>query len=138
MTRIARLLASMCLVQLISACQAVTEDRESWLIGTSVVTLLANPSDYDNLHVQTRGFLANDGGPVLFLTRDHARIHDIISGIPLSVPDEKIGSLRNSGCFDKYVSVIGRFVVEHEYVGKSLKVRSIRDILATRTCWRAD
>ena len=138
MLRVVRLLAAMWLVHAISACQGVKEDRESWLIGTSIVTLLAHPSDYDGIHVQTKGFLSNEGSPALFLTRDHAMVHDVPSAIPLTVSDEKLGPFRNSGCFDKYVSVVGRFVVEHEYVGKSIKVQTVRDALTTRTCWRED
>lgn len=136
MMRIARMLVSMCLVIVISACQSVSEDRESWLINTSLVTLLANPSEYDNIHVETTGFLAYEGDPVVFLTRDHAKAYDIASGIPLSVPDEKLKSLKNSSCYDKYVRVIGRFVVEHEYVGKSIQVQNIRDAFTTKTCWQ--
>lgn len=135
MMRIARLVVSTCLVVVISACQSVSEDRESWLVGASLVTLLANPSKYDNIHVSTMGFLAQAGGPVVFLTRDHAKAYDIISGIPLTVSDEKRKSLNNSSCFDKYVQVLGRFVVEHEYVGKSIQVQGIRDALTKKVCW---
>jgi len=84
------------------------------------------------------GFLADTGGPVLFLTRDHARAQDIASGIPLSLPDEQIDSLRNSSCFDKFVYVAGRFAVEQEYVGKTIKVQKISDAFTTKTCWRGD
>ena len=136
--RIARVLVSMCLVAVISACQSVKEDRESWLIWTSMVTLLANPSEFDKIHVRTMGYLADEGGPVLFLTRDHAKGFDVSSGIPLTVPDGKLKALRNSGCFDKHVYVRGRFVVEHEYVGKSINVQEVSDAFTRKTCWGED
>ena len=131
------MLVSVCLVVVISACQSVPEDRESWLINTSLVTLLANPSKYDNIHVETTGFLRYAGGPVVFLTRDHAKAYDIASGIPLDVPDEKRKSLKDASCYDKYVRVIGRFVVVHEYVGKIIKVQAIRDAFnhTSKDCW---
>lgn len=135
MMRIARMLVSACLVVVMSACQSVPEDRESWLINTSLVTLLANPSQYDNIHVETTGFLTDAGGPVVFLTRDHAKAYDIASGIPLTVPDEKRESLKNSSCYDKFVRFLGRFVVEHEYVGKIIQVQAITDAFTNKTCW---
>lgn len=101
-------------------------------------TLLTKLAEFDNLHIRTMGFLANEGGAVLFLSRDHAKAYDIASDIPLRVPDEKLESLRNSGCFDKYVYVEGRFAVEHEYVGKTIKVQKISNAFTTKTCWRGD
>jgi len=135
MMRIARMLVSVCLAVVISTSHSVSEDRESWLINTSLVTLLANLSEYDKIHVETTGFLAYEGGPVVFLTRDHAKAYDIASGIPLTVPDEKRESLKNSSCYDKFVRVLGRFVVEHEYVGKIIQVQAITDAFTNKTCW---
>lgn len=102
------------------------------------MTLLSNPSDYDNIHVATMGFLALAGDPVVFLTHEHAKAYDIVSGIPLTAPDEALKTLKNSSCFDKYVDVTGRFVVTREYVGKLIQVQEIRDAFTTKPCWREE
>lgn len=135
--RIPRLLVTIWLVAVTAACQSVREDRENWLTRVSLVALLAHPSDYDNRHIETMGFLAHEGEPAIHLTREHARAFDIASGVLLTVPDGSLKSLRNSGCFDKYVDVLGRFVVIHEYIGKDIRVRTIRDAFTKKVCWRA-
>ena len=127
--RLWRLLVSLWLVVVVSACQSVSTLGESSLIWISLVTLLGNPPEYDNIHVETMGFLVDERVPDLFLTRDHAEAYDVSSGIPL-LSDEGI----SSNCFDRYVYVIGRFVLDHEDVGRYIQVQSIRDALTRETC----
>jgi hypothetical protein len=131
--QLGRLLVSLWLMVGVSACQSVSTLGESSLIWLSLVTLLGNPPEYDNIHVETMGFLADERVPDLFLTRDHAEAYDVTSGIPLE-SDEAI----SSDCFNKYVYVIGRFVLDHETVGRYLQVQSITDASTKETCWRAE
>ena len=82
----------------------------------SMVRLLADPEAYSGSRVGTFGYLTIEhGGPLLFLTRDHAGVGDFQSAIEL--PAELSDALEP--CLNGYVRVVGRFVYD-KYRGSEL------------------
>jgi len=49
---------------------------------SSIITLLVNPSVYDGKVVRVVGFFTGSyGGSYVFLTKDHAKLHDVTNAI---------------------------------------------------------
>ena len=83
--------------------QSATDSNEE-VFRTSLVHMIATPSDLDGRVVIVAGFLDYQEGLYLFLTENHARIDDTHSAVPVLEPSVD-APLANSSCLGSFVYV---------------------------------
>lgn len=77
-------------------------------LSTSFVNLLVYPNELDGKEVHVYVYVGSSGSEI-FLTKDHAMGHDLLSSINLYHPHELPATKVLNGCIDKYVYVTGVF-----------------------------
>jgi hypothetical protein len=132
-TRTRKIAAHLAVLVLLLGVSAVTEgagEPEQRIV--SMVHLLARPSDLDGKIVLVRGYLI---GMRLYLTKDHAKIADSASSIPIESPGPEMMK-----CGDAYVAVNGVFGLRDEYgIVKTLEVARWSDgPVPVSTCWKRE
>lgn len=137
--QIAAHLAALVLLLGASLATGGAEEPEQRIV--SMVQLLARPSDLEGKIVLVRGYLEAGFGMRLYLTKDHAKIADSASSIPIESPGPEMME-----CAGAYVAVNGVFGLRDEYgIVKTLEVsrwvdpsdRSV-DKAWVSTCWKRE
>ena len=126
--------AIVCSLIMFSNCNfAVAEATSSLLVP--LVHLLVDPTAYDGESVKTMGFMSRitptRQQSLLYLTRDHALMHDFVSALQIS----ESKTLRESNCSGRYVYVVGVLVVD-DYNQASLRASEVIDASTKQSCWR--
>jgi hypothetical protein len=77
-------------------------------LSVPLVYLLTQPEKLDGMSVQVIGYLAYDSVLRIYLTRDHASVHDVLSSVSINVP---LDDRDLPKCAGAYALVVGRFGV---------------------------
>jgi len=109
-----------------------TSARDSSVI-VSVIRLLESPDQYVDRSIIVKGYLSNNPGLNLYVTKDHALINDIASKVHVSQDP----GISESKCANTYVEIVGSFV----RIGKSNfgigHIEKISDAISDQVCWTA-
>src|SRR6056297_764269 len=86
--------------------QNAAESRNDSLTSyVSMVKILVRPSEFEGKKISVVGYLSRAHSPALYLSKEHALLNDISSGIPVYPEDLSI-----SDCMDRFVRITGKFI----------------------------
>lgn len=114
MTEMRRLIFLFLVVVTASSCTPDGQ-KETEIIGrcaeeacvTSIINVIANPSEYNGKKITVRGYFASSGTLALYPTETNYRIGDFPSSIGFRIPMSQQKEWVDSGFLYKYVEVIG-------------------------------
>lgn len=97
----------------------------------SMVELLANRKDYLTKHIVVAGYLSQ--GMNLYLTKDHANMHDKWSSIVIGDTPEM--EIWKSKCLNSYVEIRGRLMELEPRILTLIDIEMIFQASTKSFCW---
>lgn len=114
-------------------CMSIVYANEN-IRPVSMVSLISNPAAYDKLTVEVAGFFEKEIGTYLFLTEQHAKSMDLMSGVTMG--DTSEGDIWQSDCKPRFVKVTGTFVLSSDDLSPLLTdITKIYDPALGANCW---
>ena len=113
-------------IMVTSACLASTP---TYVV--SMIQLLDSLGRYEGKTVSVKGYLDTFTGLKLYLTKDHAIIHDFPSSILVS---EEPG-ISDSECADSYVEIVGKIVRLNSSIFAIVDLTKISNPIDGNVCW---
>lgn len=101
----------------------------------SMTSLIVNKERYLNKKIRISGYYSGKNYPYIFLSKDHADISDLTSGVHVADHETGPDVMSKSPCQDQYIIISGNFRMNRHGIYAVYDVKKATAAKSAVLCW---